>query len=376
MHLHQIFALFILIIQLTIIKTYTFDASIDNLLYVTNTSTLYAISSSHLHQLHWSTTNKTLLLLHRRVRLHSSLDNTEDGVSVFLYEPSKHLLIICARSSIGRCMFYDANDISRIYILDSTIETNYLGCSSGCYTFLSSNIIRSALIGNRRDRNGNIVNSEIDFNKDLSRFNIKYQFKSSDNALITSLTFLSDNLFNIEYIYGFDYRGYTYYLLKSSRLARLCQTSVAMRMTYEEIPLISCQMNLTIISGAFHSFENPDNLYIIYDNVVCIYTMNEVIQAFKASKLQCQAGIGYRLGYVIDTDEKQAKCEKVIEQSLTDTNECTWKADRKNTYMDGTVGVVGDKLYQPTESNVKILFIFAQKNLVVIGTSERQVLKV
>jgi hypothetical protein len=263
-----------------------------------------------------------------------------------------------------------------MYILDSTIETNYLGCSSGCYTFFSSNVIRSALIGNRRDRNGNIVNSEIEFNKDLSHFNIKYQFQSSDDTLITSLTFLSENLFNIEYIYGFDYRGYTYYLLKSSRLARLCQASIAMRMTYEEIPLISCQTNLTMITGAFHSFESSDNLYIIYENTICIYTMNEVLRAFKASKIQCQAGIGYRLGYVIDSDEKRAKCEKVIEQSLTDINECTWQPDRKNTYMDGTVGVIGDKLYQSIGSNAKIVFIFAQNNLVVIGTSERHVLKV
>jgi hypothetical protein len=301
--------LFILIIQFIRIQTYTFDSSIDNLLYVTNTSTLYAISSSHLHQLHWSTTNQSLLLLHRRVELHSSLDNTENGVSVFLHESSQNLLIICSRSSLGRCIFYDANDISRVYILDATIETNYLGCLSGCYTFLSSTIIRSALNGNRRDRNGNIINSEI------SNFNIKYQFQSSDDTLITSLTFLSDHLSNIEYIYGFDYQGYTYYLLKSSRLARLCQASIAMRMTYEEIPLISCEKNSINISGVFHSFENVDYLYIIYENTVCIYTMNEVLRAFKASKLQCQAGIGYRLGYIIDSDEIRPKCEKVIEEN-------------------------------------------------------------
>jgi hypothetical protein len=306
------FSLFILIIKFSIIKTYNFDSSINNLLYVTNTSTLYAISSSHLHQLHWSTTNQTLLLLHRRVQLHSSLDNIENGVSVFLYEYSRNLLIICSRSLLGRCIFYDANDISRIYILDSTIETNYLGCLSGCYTFLSSKILRSALIGNRRDRNGNIINSEIEFKKDLFHFNIKYQFQSSDDTLITSLTFLSENLLNIEYIYGFDYQEYTYYLLKTSRLARLCQASIAMRMTYEEIPLISCQKNLTIITEAFYSLENSDYLYIIYENIVCIYTMNEILRAFKASKILCQNGIGYRLEYIVDSDETRPKCEKVI----------------------------------------------------------------
>ncbi|CAF4359288.1 unnamed protein product, partial [Rotaria magnacalcarata] len=74
---NQTVTVFILIIiKFIIIKSYTFDSPIDNLLYVTNTSTLYAISSSHLHQLHWSTTNQTLLLLHRRVQLHSTLDNT------------------------------------------------------------------------------------------------------------------------------------------------------------------------------------------------------------------------------------------------------------------------------------------------------------
>ncbi len=366
------FSIFVLIINLTIINSYNFDSSIDNLLYVTNTSTLYAISSSYLHQLHWSTTNQTLLLLHRRVQLHSSLDNTENGVSVFLYEQSQNLLIICSRSLIGRCIFYDANDISRIYILDSTIQTNYLGCLSGCYTFLSSTIIRSALIGNRRERNGNIVNSKID----STDFNLKYQFQSSDDTLITSLTFLSENLSNIEYIYGFDYQQYTYYLLKSSRLVRLCQESIAMRMTYEEIPLISCQKNLTIITGAFYSFENINYLYIIYENTVCIYTMNEILRAFKASKIQCQNGIGYRLEYIIDSDETRPKCEKVIEQNLTEINECTWQPDRKNTYMNGTIGAIGEKFYQSLEFNIKIIFIFLQDNIVIIGTSQRHVMKV
>jgi hypothetical protein len=313
MNLNQILILFFFIINLTIIKCYTFDSSINNLLYVTNTSTLYAISSSHLHQLHWSTTNQTLLLLHRRVQLHSSLDNTENGVSVFIHDQTRNFLIICSRSLIGRCILYDANDITRIYILDSTIETNYLGCLSGCYTFLSSTIIRSALTGNRRDRNGNIVNSKIEFQKDLFHFNIKYQFQSSDDTLITSLTFLPENLSNIEYIYGFDYQQYTYYVLKSSRLARLCQASIAMKMTYEEISLINCQNNTMNVTGAFHSFENSENLYIIYKNLVCIYTMNEIIHAFKASKMQCQAGVGYRLGFIVDSDdETRPACEKVL----------------------------------------------------------------
>lgn len=305
--------LILIIIQFSFIQTYTFDSSIDNLLYVTNTSTLYAISSSYLHQLHWSTTNQTLLLLHRRVQLHSSLDSTENGVSVFLYEQTRNLLIICSRSSIGRCTLYDANDISRIYILDSTIETNYLGCLSGCYTFLSSTIIRSALNGNRREKNGNIINSIIDFKKDLFHFNIKYQFQSSDHRLITSLAFLSENSLDISYIYGFDYQQYTYYLLKSSRLARLCQASIAMQMTYEEISLISCEKNLTNITGAFHSFGKSDDLYIIYDNILCIYTMNDIIEAFKQSKDRCQEGVGYRLGFIMDSEEMSPKCEKVIQ---------------------------------------------------------------
>lgn len=369
-------SLLILIYLIPIIQTYTFNSSIDNLLYVSNTSTLYAISSSHLHQLHWSTNNQTLLLLHRRVQLHSALDHVENGVSVFLHESSNDLLLICSRSNIGRCIFYDANDISRVYVLDSTVETNYLGCLSGCYTFFSSNIIRSALGGNRRERNGNLINSEMEFQRDQSNFNIKYQFQSSDHTLITSLTFLSENLPDLDYIYGFDYRGYTYYLLKSSRLARLCQTSVAMRMTYEEIPLVYCQINSTRITGAFHSFDQWDHLYIIYENLVCIYTMNDILRAFTASKIQCHAGIGYRLGYILDSDERQVKCEKVMEQNWIEGNECTWQADRKNTYMDGMIGASGEILYRSSGSNVKVVFIFAWKNLVIIGTSEQHVLKV
>jgi hypothetical protein len=308
----------ILIFKITIINCYTFQSSIDNLLYVKNTSTLFAISSSHLYQLHWSTTNQTLLLLHRRVQLHSSIDNTEFGVSVFVYDQFRQLLIICARSTIGRCILYDANDISRTYLLDSTIETNYLGCLSGCYTFISSTIIRSALNGNRLERNGNIINSKIELGKDLLSYNIKYQLESSDNTLITSLTFLSERLlnkYNYEYIYGFDYEQYTYYILKSSRIARLCQSSIAMRVTYDEIPLLNChdEKHSSIITGAFHSFDKMNSLFILFDHTVCIYSMNEIIQAFKASKFQCQAGNGYRLAHIVDSVEARPSCEKVID---------------------------------------------------------------
>ena len=313
---NTICSLFILITKLTVIKSYTFDSSINNLLYVTRTSTLYVISSSHLHQLYWSTINQTLLLLHRRVQLHSSLDNTDYGVSVFLYEQSKHLLIICSRSLIGHCILYDANDISRIYVLDPTIETNYLGCLSGCYTFLSSNIIRSALSGNRRNRNGNIINSKIVSQKDSFHYNIEYQFRSNDDTLITSLAFLPEKMSNMEYVYGLDYHQHTYYILKSSRLARLCQISIAMRTTYEEVPLISCETNSSIITGVFHSTENPDYLYITYQNIICIYKMSEILQAFKQSKIQCQNGIGYRLAIIVDSNQVRPMCEKVIHKNI------------------------------------------------------------
>jgi hypothetical protein len=372
---------FIFLLKFSIINCYSFQSSIDNLLYIQNTSTLFAISSSHLYQLHWSTTNQTLLLLHRRVQLHSSIDNTEYGVSVFVYDQIKQLLIICARSSIGHCILYDANDISRIYLLDSNLETNYLGCSSGCYTFISSNIIRSALNGNRLERNGNIINSQIALGKDLLSYNIKYQLESSDNTLITSLTFLPERLIkkpNYEYIYGFDYEEYTYYILKSSRIARLCQSSIAMRVTYDEIPLIDCYngTNSSIITGAFHIFENENNLFIIFENIICLYTMNDILNAFKLSKSQCQSGHGYRLDQIVDSIEINPACEKTLEQNLTDINQCTWQPYRTNTYIDGLIGANGEMIYETKTKAVTISFIFAQNDIVIMSTSERKVLKV
>jgi hypothetical protein len=61
---------------------------------------------------------------------------------------------------------------------------------------------------------------------------------------------------------------------------------------------------------------------------------------------------------------------------MAEMNECTWQPYRTNTYMDGLVGAVGEVLYQSLVTNVKIIFIFAEENVVVIGTSERHVLKV
>lgn len=299
---------------------YAFQSSIDNLLYLKNTSTLFAISSSHLHQLHWSTGNRTLLLLHRRVQLHSSIDNTEYGVSVFVYDPYRQLLIICARSFLGRCILYDANDISRTYLLDSALETNYLGCLTGCYTFISStSIIRSALNGNRLERNGNIINSQIELGKDLLSYNLKYQLASSDNTLITSLTFLPERLMNknnYEFIYGFDDQTFTYYILKSSRIARLCQSTVAMRVTYDEIPLISCagKGNASIVTGAFYSSDSANNLFVLFGHAVCMYSLSEITRAFHASRTNCQAGNGHRLAHIVDSMEGRPMCEKVIDQ--------------------------------------------------------------
>ena len=64
------------------------------------------------------------------------------------------------------------------------------------------------------------------------------------------------------------------------------------------------------------------------------------------------------------------------EQSLITGNECAWQPYRKNTYVDGSVSAIGEKLYEGLESNVKIGFIFAQGNMMVIGTSQRHVMKV
>ncbi|CAF4617317.1 unnamed protein product, partial [Rotaria sp. Silwood2] len=55
--------------------------------------------------------------------------------------------------------------------------------------------------------------------------------------------------------------------------------------------------------------------------------------------------------------------------------ECTWQPYRTNTYIDGTVGAVGDLIYQTMRNDIKIKFIFAQDNIVIMGTNERRVLK-
>lgn len=378
--MYQMIYLLVFLLKITLITCYTFPSSIDNLLYIKNTSTLFVISSSQLYQLHWSKTNQTLLLLHRRVQLHSSIDNTEYGVRVFVYDDTKQLLIICARSELGLCILYDANDISRTYLLDSNIETNYLGCLNGCYTFLSSNIIRSALNGNRLERNGNIINSKIELGKDLLNYNIKYQLESSDKSLITSLTFLPERLIeknNYEYIYGFDYQQYTYYILKSSRIARLCQSSIAMRVTYDEIPIINCQnKSSTIITGAFYSFDQTNKLFILFDNIICIYSMNEILNSFSSSRIQCQNGNGYRLSHIVDSVDIPALCEKTLEQNSTEINQCLWQSYRINTYMDGIIGVQGDLFYQTNDNHMNIKFIFVENNIVIISTSDRRVLKV
>lgn len=61
---------------------------------------------------------------------------------------------------------------------------------------------------------------------------------------------------------------------------------------------------------------------------------------------------------------------------MTDTNQCSWQPQRTNTYMDGTVGAQGKKFYQTEHQEIKIRFIFAHENIIIIGNSERRVLKV
>jgi hypothetical protein len=104
--------------------------------------------------------------------------------------------------------------------------------------------------------------------------------------------------------------------------------------------------------------------------------MNEIQRAFQLSKIQCQAGNGYRLAHIVDSVDARPTCEKTLEQNITEINECIWQSYRTNTYMDGLVGVMGDMLYQTMINNVKIIFIFVQDNIVVMSTSERRILKV
>jgi hypothetical protein len=104
--------------------------------------------------------------------------------------------------------------------------------------------------------------------------------------------------------------------------------------------------------------------------------MNEILRAFSSSKSQCQTGDGYRLAHIVDSVEARPTCEKTLEQNLTETNQCTWQAYRTNTYMDGTIGAMGDMIYQTKTTDVKIKFIFVQDNIVIISTNERRILKV
>jgi hypothetical protein len=104
--------------------------------------------------------------------------------------------------------------------------------------------------------------------------------------------------------------------------------------------------------------------------------MNTILQAFQSSKLQCQAGNGYRLGHIVDSIEIRPTCEKTLEQNLTEINQCAWQSYRTNTYMDGMIGAQGDMLYQTKTNDVKIKFIFVQDNIVILSTSERRILKV
>lgn len=370
---------FSLFVHFNRVTSYTFKSSIDNLLYVSHQSTLYAVSSSHLYQLYWSNTNRTLLLLHRRVPLHPSLDETTQGVSVFIYHPSRHVLLLCARSIKGRCVLYDANDISRVYELDATIETNYLGCVSGCYSFLTKHTIRSALEGYRLDRNGNIINSVIELDRDLIHFNLRYEYQSDDRTSMTSLMFQPDRRSIPEYLFGFDHNDYTYYVIKSSRLARLCQSSVLMHLTYEEIPLIPCSTKYQDNSTINRAFYSSDQLYLIYEDTLCRYVMDDIHRAFQRSKTECHQGHGYRLEYLIDkADENRPECQSLDEHS-SDNNrvyECHWQSYRNNLYVDGLIAATGDLIYETMDKNVKIKFAFIHDDILIIGTSTGHVYKV
>ena len=311
MNSHRRISLILQIIQWIMIDGYTFHSPIDHLLYLDNSSTLFAVSSSHLHQLHWSTTNQSLLLLHRRVPLHSTLDRTDHGISILIYYPARHLVLVCARSDLGHCVLYDADDISRFYELDSSIETNKLGCESGCFTYLAeSNVIRTALPGYLKNRSGNILYTTIDLNKDLYHFNMHYQYQSNDHRLKTAVKFLSNHTLGPEFIYGFDDALYSYYLTKSSRLARSCQASIVMSIAYEEISLLPCdpRHRNNRVTGAFYS---DSLLYVIYDNTLCLYSLGDVELAFNTAKVQCHMGHGYRLQYLVEKGKDRVKCERV-----------------------------------------------------------------
>lgn len=65
-----------------------------------------------------------------------------------------------------------------------------------------------------------------------------------------------------------------------------------------------------------------------------------------------------------------------MEQNLLESDECAWQEYRKNTYMDGTIGANGEKFYESFQSSGEIQFVFAQRNVVVIGTNQKHVLKV
>jgi hypothetical protein len=297
---------FCYILQYDHVYSYTFASSIDNLVYVANRSTLFVISSSYLHQLHWSTNNHTQLVLHRRLQLHHSLDPIEHGINVFLYHTYRHVLIVCTCSVVDRCVLYDANDIRHAFALDSSIERNSFDCRSTCHTYLSTDaVIRSTLSNITHEH---IVYSHLQFYPN----NHRYEIQTHNRTSTMSFAWIDNRRHLIrQYIYGFDDDIYSYFLIRSSRLARLCQTSITMQQTYEEISLLPCD-NAYPYLNITRAYFRLDRLFVVYDRSVCQYAIEDIRRVFHQSRLPCDMGNGFRLEqYSIDRTDERWKCEQV-----------------------------------------------------------------
>ncbi|CAF0935693.1 unnamed protein product, partial [Didymodactylos carnosus] len=304
-----------------------------------------------------------------------------------------------------------ANDISRVYLLDRDSPTNFLGCADGCYTFSNTKaadilptIIHSAIPGNRIEKNGNIISTIIDINKgSVFGYNLNYQLRSSDDALITTLNFIPERMngIDLDYVYGFEYKNFLFYVLKridyiptdsgnqksvlsiKTKLARLCSAPLVMRSSYSEITL-NCtlekfQTTTTTTEPKLAMFDHIQNqLYISYssnhnDTAICLYSIQDIMNTFSRSFQECQQGKGYRLAHIVDSLDARPECEKLQTTVKTDSDECIWKPYETNLYMDGLITLSSGAVYYDDQNKINLLFV--KSNVIVLGTSKGSLIK-
>ncbi|XP_074646910.1 hepatocyte growth factor receptor-like isoform X2 [Tubulanus polymorphus] len=331
----------------------------------------------------------------------------DNVAKVLEIDDDTRLLLYCGSVGQGRCTGHTLDDVARSRSIGGRYNAQYVGGAGTVVAFFNqlvsqygrANILHVANSYDRRDLryNSHAVSSRrLLYNQTTDAYYIAYtrfdDYKKKYSLIDINRSYKTSYI--VDYIYGFEYAGFVYYLAiqrnstsgyqqYGSRLIRTCVQDLNY-ISYTELPIQCTNGDYNVATAAY---VHKNELYVTFGkgksllskeldesagSVICAFSMVSVDKAFRTVQEDCYSAIGHRLRWIWDT---KPACE--YEMGLDFSND--------NVYCKGSLrnsGVGSDRPYiSHVQYAQKLVFtaihVIEYKDYVIgiLGTKTGRVLK-